>query len=144
MQAVVSAGEYYIVNDLWGKLLTGNSGNVPRLMDYDGNDDERFIFVAEESGTNGYVRLKQKSTGLYLAASASNNWSVQLLSESANTDNYLWSLEQLFDTKIVNKKNTGARLGSDFYSGSGSNWTYYWDAAEVPVYYNKGVGAMTW
>ena len=33
--AVVSPGEYYIVNDLWGKLLTGNSGNVPRLMAYD-------------------------------------------------------------------------------------------------------------
>ena len=145
-QAVVTAGEYYIVNDLWGKLLTGNSSNTPRLMAYDENNDAKFIFVAEASGTSGYVKLKQKSTGRYLAASTAsgNTWSVQLLSSNGNTDNYLWALDQFFDTKIVNKKNTSARLGSDFYSGSGSNWTYYWDADEIPVYYNKGVGAMTW
>ena len=144
VRAVVDAGEYYIVNDLWGKLLTGNSSNEPRLMAYDAANDAKFIFVAEASGVSGYVKLKQKSSGLYLAASANNAWTVQLLSDSGDTDNYLWVLEQRFDTKIVNKKNTGARLGSDFYSGSGSSWTYYWEAEEVPVYYNKVVGAMTW
>ena len=140
--AVVSPGEYYIVNDFWGKLLT-KSGDNPRLVAYDEANDADYIFVAETSGTSGYVKLKHKSSGKYLTASTSNNWSV-LLSASGSGDQYLWALDQRFDTKIVNKKNTGARLGSDFYSGSGSNWTYYWDATEVPVYYNKGVSALNW
>lgn len=143
LQAVVSTGEYYIVNNFWDKLLTNNSSNTPRLMSYDSNNDAAFIFVAEDSGTSGYVKLKHKSTGLYLTASTSNTWSV-LLSNSGSGDQYLWAVDQLFDTKIVNKKNTGARLGSDFYSGSGSNYTYYFEASEVPVYYDKGVGALNW
>lgn len=137
--AVLDEGEYYIVNNFWGKLLSNNNDRAPRLMDYDSSDDARFIFVAEASGTSGYVKLKHKSSGLYLAASTSNNWSV-LLVTSGSGDQYLWAVDQLFDTYIVNKKNTGARLGSDFYSGS----TYYFDAAEVPVYYNKGAGALNW
>lgn len=136
--AVVAPGEYYIVNDFWGKLLT-KSGDNPRLLDYDSNNDANFLFVAEESGTSGYVKLKHKSSGKYLTASTSNSWSV-LLSGSGSGDHYLWALDQRFDTKIVNKKNTGARLGSDFYSGS----TYYFNASEVPVYYNKGEGALNW
>ena len=137
-QAVVSAGEYYIVHDFWGKLLTNSSGN-PRLMAYDSDSDNDFIFVAEASGTSGYVKLKHKSSGKYLTASTSNQWSV-LLSNSGSGDQYLWALDQLFDTKIVSKKNTGKHLGTDFYSGS----TYYWDATEVPIYYNKGDGALGW
>ena len=70
--AVVGAGEYYIVNNFWGKLLTSNSDRAPRLMAYDSSDDARFLFVAEASGTSGYVKLRHKSTGLYLAASTSN------------------------------------------------------------------------
>ena len=138
-QAVVSTGEYYIVNDFWGKLLTANGDSAPRLMAYDSDNDAAFIFVAQASGTSGYVKLKHKSTGLYLAASTSNTWSV-LLSSNGSGDQYLWALDQLFDTKIVNKKNTGKHLGTDFYSGS----TYYWDATEVPIYYNKGDGALSW
>lgn len=137
--AVVGAGEYYIVNNFWGKLLTSNSDRAPRLMAYDSSDDARFLFVAEASGTSGYVKLRHKSTGLYLAASTSNAWSV-LLSGSGSGDEYLWAVDQLFDTHITNKKNTGTRLGSDFYSGS----TYYFSADEVPVYYNKNAGALSW
>lgn len=139
MHAVVSPGEYYIVNNFWGKLLTSNDSSTPRLMAYDSNDDARFLFVAEASGTSGYVKLRHKSTGLYLTASTSNAWSV-LLSGSGSGDEYLWAVDQLFDTHITNKKNTGNRLGSDFYSGS----TYYFSADEVPVYYNKDPGALSW
>lgn len=137
--AVVDAGEYYIVNNFWGKLLTSNSDRAPRLMAYDSSDDARFLFVAEASGTSGYVKLRHKSTGLYLTASTSNAWSV-LLSGSGSGDEYLWAVDQLFDTHITNKKNTANRLGSDFYSGS----TYYFSADEVPVYYNKNAGALSW
>lgn len=137
--AVVGAGEYYIVNNFWGKLLTSNSYRSPRLMAYDSSDDARFLFVAEASGTSGYVKLRHKSTGLYLTASTSNAWSV-LLSGSGSGDEYLWAVDALFDTHITSKKNTGNRLGSDFYSGS----TYYFSADEVPVYYNKNAGALSW
>lgn len=139
MHAVVDPGEYYIVNNFWGKLLTSNDSSTPRLMAYDSSDDARFLFVAEASGTSGYVRLRHKSSGLYLTASTSNTWSV-LFSRSGSGDEYLWAVDALFDTHITSKKNTGARLGSDFYSGS----TYYYDAAEVPVYYDKDVGALSW
>ena len=77
--AVLDEGEYYIVNNFWGKLLSNNNDRTPRLMDYDSSDDARFIFVAEASGTSGYVKLKHKSSGLYLAASTSNNWSGLLI-----------------------------------------------------------------
>ena len=137
--AVVSAGEYYIVNNFWGKLLSCNSDRAPRLMSYDSSNDADFLFVAEASGTSGYVMLRHKSTGLYLTASTSNAWSV-LLSGSGSGDEYLWAVDQLFDTHIVSKKNAGTRLGSDFYSGS----TYYFSADEVPVYYNKDPGALSW
>lgn len=141
--AVVSAGEYYIVNNFWGKLLTANADNAPRLMNYDSTNDEAFIFVAEASATSGYVRLKHKASGRYLTASTSNNWTV-LLSENGSGDHYLWAVDQLFDTYISSKKDTSHRLGSDFYTGSGSNYTYYFEAAEVPVYYNKNAGALNW
>lgn len=136
--AVVTAGEYYIVNDFFGKLLTNKSNN-PRLAAYDSDSDADFIFVAEASGTSGYVKLKHKSSGKYLTASTSNEYSV-LLSASGSGDQYLWALDQRFSTTIVNKKNTSRHLGSDFYSGS----TYYFNASEVPVYYDKGDGALGW
>lgn len=136
--AVVVTGEYYIVNDFFGKLLTSKSGN-PRLAAYDSGSDADFIFVAEASGTSGYVKLRHKSTGKYLTASTSDAYSV-LLSASGSGDQYLWALDQRFSTTIVSKKNTGKHLGSDFYNGS----TYYWDADEVPVYYDKGDGALGW
>ena len=56
-QAIVTEGEYYIVNDFFGKLLT-NSSNNPRLVAYNSANDADFIFVAEASGTSGYVKLK--------------------------------------------------------------------------------------
>jgi ferrous iron transport protein B len=99
MHAVVSPGEYYIVNNFWGKLLTSNDSSTPRLMAYDSNDDARFLFVAEASGTSGYVRLRHKSSGLYLTASTSNTWSV-LFSRIGSGDEYLWAVDALFDTVI--------------------------------------------
>ena len=51
--AVVSAGEYYIVNNFWGKLLSCNSDRAPCLMSYDSSNDADFLLVAEASGTSG-------------------------------------------------------------------------------------------
>lgn len=133
-KAVVEAGEYYIYSDFFKKPL-GSDGTTPKLVTYAKANDDAFIFVAEASGTDGYVKLKQKSSGLYLTASTSNSYSV-LLSASGSGDQYLWALDQLFSTKVVSKKNTGKRLGCDFSTG--------WGKETVPVYYDKGTSAMNW
>ncbi len=139
-KAVVEEGEYYIYNDFFERLLTNDSSNDPKLADYSSSNDEKFLFVAEASGTDGYVKLKHKSTGLYLTASTSNSYSV-LLSNSGSGDQYLWQLNQLFSTTIVSKKSTSKRLGCDFSSGD----TYYWSSnTNVPVYYDKSAGALNW
>ncbi|MCD7720894.1 MAG: glycoside hydrolase family protein [Prevotellaceae bacterium] len=139
-KAVVEEGEYYIYNDFFERLLTNDSSNDPKLADYSSSNDAKFLFVAEASGTDGYVKLKHKSTGLYLTASTSNSYSV-LLSNSGSGDQYLWQLDQLFSTTIVSKKSTSKRLGCDFSSGD----TYYWsNNTYVPVYYDKSAGALNW
>lgn len=134
--AKLSNGDYYIYNDFFQKLLMDNNG--PNLAAYDENDDDNFIFTSE-SADGDYVKLRHKKSGKYLAASTSNTWSI-LLSDDGAGDEYLWKLDQRFSTPIVSKKNTGKRMGCDFVSGS----TYYWNEAYVPVYYDKGVGTMTW
>ena len=63
-KAVVEAGEYYIYSDFFKKPL-GSDGTTPKLVNYVKANDDDFIFVAEASGTDGYVKLKQKSSGLY-------------------------------------------------------------------------------
>lgn len=132
----LSVGDYYIYNDFYQKALTSSEGN-PRLAAI---DDEGSAFLFEAVNASGeYVMLRHKQTGKYLTASTSNQWSVLLSAEGAG-DEYYWKLDQLFSTTIVSKKNTGSRLGCDFKSGS----NYYWEAENVPVYYNKGVSAMNW
>lgn len=135
-QAKLTDGDYYIYNDFFQKLLVDNSG--PNLAAYDAEDDENFIFTAI-SADGDYVKLRHKKTGKYLTASTSNTWSI-LLSDDGSGDQYLWKLDQQFSTPIVSKKATSKRIGCDFYSGS----TYYWDEKLVPVYYDKGIGTMTW
>ncbi len=137
--AVAAEGEYYIWHDFYQRLLTDNGENAPQLAEYSSGDDEKFLFVAEASGTSGYVKLRHKATGLYLTASTSNTWSV-LLSSDGNGDQYLWTFEQLFDTKITSKKSTGKRLGCDFNDGS----TYWWDETYIPVYYDKSESSLAW
>ncbi len=137
--AVVEEGEYYIWHDFYERLLTNNGDNAPRLAEYSSANDERYIFVAEASGTSGYVKLRHKATGLYLTASTSNTWSV-LLAEDGSGDPYLWTFEQQFDTKITCKQSSSKRLGCDFNDGS----TYWWDETYIPVYYDKSESSLAW
>ncbi len=138
--AVVSEGEYYIWHDFYQRLLTNNSdSDKPQLAEYSSGDDEKFLFVAEASGTSGYVKLRHKATGLYMTASTENTWSV-LLSSDGSGDQYLWTFEQLFDTKITSKKSSDKRLGCDFNDGS----TYWWDETYIPIYYDKSESSLAW
>lgn len=128
--ALTADREYYIVLGIYDKALGSNgNGTSPALSALGTNEDaDSYIFVAEYSGQNGYVLLKQKSTGRYLAASTSNSYSVVFQSTRGTSDAYCWKASEGPRQTLVNKRNTSRRLGID---GGKSGADY------VSVYYNK-------
>ena len=129
--AALTAGtEYYVWLNIYEKLLGSNeAGNGPALSAY-GTKSDGYVFVAESSGKSGYVLLKQKSSGKYLAASSANNWSMTLESKSTD-DRFCWQADEGTYTYLINKKN-GKYVGID---GANKGSTY------VSVYYDKPKGS---
>ena len=126
-------GEYYIWLNIYEKLLgTDEAGTGPALSAYGINADvNNYIFVAQASGTDGYVFLCQKSTGKYLAASSSNSYSV-VFENAVGTDNrFYWKVEEGTYTYLTNKKN-GKYVGVD---GANKGKDY------VAIYYDKPKGS---
>ena len=125
--------EYYIWLNIYEKLIgTGEDGTSPALSAYGVNEDaDSYIFIAESSGTDGYVLLRQKSSNKYLAASGSNSYSVVFESERSTANRYLWKVDEGTYTYLINKKNSkylgvdGAQKGKDY----------------VPFYYDKPKGS---
>ena len=122
--------EYYIWLNIYEKLLGSNeAGTGPALSAYSTREDG-YIFVAEESGKTGYMLLRQKSSGKYLAASSANAWSMTLESKSTD-DRFCWQADEGTYAYIVSKKNgkyvgiDGAQKGKDY----------------VSVYYDKRKGS---
>lgn len=113
---IADGGEYYIRNDFYDKVLGLNAdGTLPRLSAFGTNENgESYVFVAEASNSEGYYLLRNKATGKYLCASTSNTWSLVFADKKGSGDEYLWNLDVQFGRKIMNKKNTGARLGCDW------------------------------
>lgn len=133
--ANLTAGqEYYIVLGIYDKALGSSSdGTSPALSAIGTNEDvNSYIFVAEESGQEGYVLLKQKSTNRYLAASTSNSYSVVFQSNKGTTDAYCWKATEGPQQKLINKKNSSKQVGID---GGQSGKSY------VSVYYDKNRGS---
>ena len=128
--ALTTGKEYYIWLNIYEKLLGSNeAGDGPQLSAY-GTNSDGYVFVAESSGKSGYVLLKQKSSGKYLAASSSNSWSVTLESKSTD-DRFCWKADEGCYSYLVNKKNS-KYLGID---GAQKGSTY------VSVYYDKPKGS---
>ena len=125
--------EYYLWLNIYEKLLGSNSeGTAPALSAFSVNSDkESYVFQAEESGTNGYVLLRQVSTGKYFAASSSSSYNVVFESSKSTDDRFLWKLSEGTYTYLVNKKN-GKYLGVDG-ANKGSDY--------VNVYYDKPKGS---
>ncbi len=124
--------EYYIWLNIYEKLLGSNAdGNGPSLSAFGTNAAESYVFVAEESGKSGYVLLRQKSTGCYLAASTANSWSVVFESSRSTDDRFCWKLDEGTYTYIISKKNS-KYLGVD---GANKGSTY------VSVFYDKPKGS---
>ena len=130
--ALTPGTEYYIWLNIYEKLLgSDEAGSGPALSAY-GTRSDGYIFVAEESGQSGYVLLRQKSSGKYLAASSANAWSMTLESKSTS-DRFCWLTDEGTYVHIVSKKNgkcvgiDGAQKGRDY----------------VSVYYDKRKGSHT-
>ena len=132
--SLTAGSEYYIWLNIYEKLLGSNAdGTSPALSAFGTNSNaDSYVFVAEASGESGYVLLRQKSSGKYLAASSSNSYSVVFQSSKATSDVYKWKTEVGTNVALVNKKNTGARLGID----GGAKGSEY-----VSVYYDKRKGS---
>ena len=125
--------EYFIVLGIYDKALGSNEeGTKPALSAFAAANAQDYIFVAEQAPTSGFVLLRQKSTGRYLAASMSNSYDVVFKDEKGTSDAYQWRADEGLDKAIVNKRNTSKRLGID---GGHSGSTY------VGVYYDKNRGS---
>ena len=131
---LTDGGEYFIWLNIYDKILGSDSTDTsPALSTYMTNSDaESYIFVAESSGENGYVLLRQKSSGRYLAASTSSSWSVVFRSTRGTSNEYKWKTGVGLNVGLVNKKNTSRRLGVDGGQSAGAN---------ISVYYDKNVGS---
>ena len=130
--ALTPGREYYIWLNIYEKLLGSNeAGDGPALSAFGTNTDaDSYVFVAEDCGKSGYVLLKQKSSGKYLAASGSNAWSMTLEARSTD-DRFCWAADEGTYTYLQSKKNgkyvgiDGAQKGADY----------------VPIYYDKVRGS---
>lgn len=166
--ALTANGEYYIWLNIYEKLLGSNeAGDGPSLSAYGKNADaDSYVFVAEASGKDGYVLLRQKSSGRYLAASAANTYNVVFEGSRSTDDRFCWKVDEGTYTYLINKKNDkylgvdGANKGSNYVSvyydkpkGShsqfsaipvtGSSWSDARQAYESPVYTNdQGVSEI--
>ncbi|MBO7102438.1 MAG: hypothetical protein J6W02_02010, partial [Bacteroidaceae bacterium] len=126
--------EYYSALNIYDKYLGLNEAGDGLALSTFGTkgDASNYTFVAEATGTSGYVYLKHKGTGYYLAASTSNNYSVLLQKSKSNTDPFKWTAEVGVYGYIRNMHNTNARLGID----GGAKGSKY-----VSVYYDKHKGS---
>ena len=99
--------EYYIWLNIYEKLMgSSEDGSAPALSAYTVNADaDSYVFVAETSGKDGYVLLRQKSSGRYLAASGSNSYSIVFEASKSTDDRFCWKADEGTYTYLVNKKN---------------------------------------
>ena len=145
VQAALTPGrDYYIWLNIYEKLIGSNeAGNGPAISAY-GVQADGYVFTAENAGKDGYVLLRQKSTGRYLAASSSNSWSMVFESTRSTDNRYLWAADEGTYTYLKCAKNSkfvgvdGANKGKDYVSifydkpqGSHSQWSIIPAAGET-------------
>ena len=130
-EAALKAGtDYYIWLNIYEKLLGPNeAGTGPALSAY-GTKPDGYVFTAEDAGKEGYVLLRQKSSGKYLAASSANSWSMTLEAKSTD-DRFCWQADEGTYVYLINKKN-GQYVGID---GAQKSKDY------VSVFYDKRKGS---
>ena len=131
---IVEGQDYYIYSNYYDRVLAPSTDLAnPRLVVYDQTQDERYLFTAEKSATNGFFKFKNKATGRYMMASSSNSYSVVLTESNGTEARYDWRIRMNKDGQLVNRKNTSATLGVD----TGET------AEEIGVWYDKTQGDST-
>ena len=125
--------EYYLWLNIYEKLLgQDKAGSAPALSAYGQNADaSSYVFIAEDCGKDGYVLLRQKSSGRYFAASSSSNWSTVFEETRSTDDRFCWKVDVGTYSYLVNKKNS-KYLGVD---GANKEKDY------VSVWYDKPKGS---
>ena len=124
--------EYYIWLNIYEKLLGFNEDdNSPAISAFGVKLPESYVFVAENSGKDGYVLLRHKRSGWYLAASSSSSYSVVFEQAKSSDDRFCWKTDVGTYSYLINKKN-GKYLGVD---GANKGKDY------VSVYYDKPKGS---
>ncbi|MBN2165554.1 MAG: hypothetical protein JW717_04700 [Marinilabiliaceae bacterium] len=132
---LINGNEYYFYNIYYNSILGQKSDDTtPGLSKTGINSDDSYIFIAEESGIEGYYLLRQKSTGNYLTASTSNTWSVVFQSQRATTDNYLWFVTPGFNGSLSCEKSPSLHLGCD----TGHETDTY-----ISVFYDKTLNELS-
>ncbi len=129
VSATIPTGtEYYIWLNIYEKLLGSNADDTgPALSAFGTNTDaDSYVFTAEPSDVSGYVLLRQKSSGKYLAASDANSYNVVLNNPRTFSDHYLWALDEGCYTYLKNKK-SGKYLGIDGANKSSDHVNVYYD-----------------
>ena len=129
VSATIPTGtEYYIWLNIYEKLLGSNADDTgPALSAFGTNTDaDSYVFTAEPSDVSGYVLLRQKSSGKYLAASDANSYNVVLNNPRTFSDHYLWALDEGCYTYLKNKK-SGKYLGIDGANKSSDHVSVYYD-----------------
>lgn len=131
--ALTNQSEYYLWLNIYEKLLgTNEAGTAPALSAYGTNTEtDSYIFVAEESSTSGYILLRQKNSGKYLAASSSSSYNMVFENNAGTDDRFLWKVDEGVYTYLTNKKN-GKYVGVD---GANKGQNY------VNIYYDKPKGS---
>lgn len=125
--------DYYLWLNIYEKLIGNNeAGTAPALSAYGvAADAQTYVFTAEDAGIEGYVLLKQKSTGRYLAASSSSSYSMTFESTRGTESRFLWAVDEGTYVYLKNRK-SGKYLGVD---GANKGSSY------VGVYYDKPKGS---
>ena len=125
--------DYYLWLNIYEKLLGSNeAGTAPALSAFgEAADPLSYVFTAEDAGTEGYVLLKQKSSGRYLAASSSNSYAMTFEDNKGTESRYLWAVDEGTYVYLKNRK-SGKYLGVD---GAQKGVSY------VGVYYDKPKGS---
>ncbi|MBR4534775.1 MAG: RICIN domain-containing protein [Bacteroidaceae bacterium] len=132
-KSLVPGTDYYLWLNIYEKLIGNNeAGTAPALSAFGvAADPQSYVFTAEDAGTEGYVLLKQKSSGRYLAASSSNSYSMTFENSRSTDNRFLWSVDEGTYVYLKNKK-SGKFLGVD---GANKGSEY------VGVYYDKPKGS---
>ncbi len=131
---IVEGQDYYIYNTYYNRVLAPSSTqDSPRLVEYNAENDEQYLFTAEKSTINGFIKLRHKASGKYMAASSSNSYSVILNQASSTSATYDWRIRMDKNGQLVNRKNTSATLGVDRDETTD----------EIGVWYDKAQGDST-